>query len=320
MRKAYTNNDRQDGIGFCMLALPIVEDLELELTTLCNAHCQLCYRNYKTFGDHYPTNKSRPLAEVISQLDTFSDLRWIRLVGSISEPTLYKNFFDLVRYVKGRGINIEICTNGDTHNTQWWKELATLLTKDDKVYFTICGSTQELHEYYRKNTQLGRILANAAAFRTDNKNDYAQCIRFEYNTDDFDSDAFITMVSEFSNVYWTETFLTKPAVNYVDTSRLKGLQPASPKIHDYLAMSKFADVKFASKVKGKANCMSWEKHSQQVDVDGKIYPCYLFLEASGGMPWDGDYEKILGMSYDVCKFCDRAVTELCDRKDLRYII
>lgn len=303
-----------------MLTLPIIEDVELELTTACNADCPLCYRNYKAFKEHYPSPKTRPLSDILQQLDTYHDLKWVRLVGSVSEPTLYKHFFDLVQYIKGRGICIEICTNGDTHDPEWWTKLATLMNSNDRVYFTICGSTQEIHEYYRKNTQLSRILTNARAFRSEHKNDYAQCIRFDYNSADFDGDAFKQMVSEFSNVYWTETFLNKQPVVYVDVSRIKGLQPNPAKVKDYLMMNKFAEVKFASAVRGRANCMSWEKRSQQIDVNGNVYPCYLFLEASKGELWDGDYDKILNMSYSVCRFCDRAVTELCDRKDLRYII
>lgn len=300
--------------------MPVVLDLELELTTLCNAQCQLCYRNYTAYKDHYPENQVRPLADVLAQLDTFPDLEWIRLVGTISEPTLYKNFFDLVKYIKQRGIKIEICTNGDTRNPDWWAELATYMQDDDRVYFTICGSTQELHEVYRKNTKLVRILANARAFRSSNKNDYAQCIRFAYNSDDFDGDAFKNMVSEFSNVYWTETFLLKDLDNYVDKTDLNKLRPNDHKIADYIHMDKFANAKFNSPVKGRAWCMSWEHKSQQVDIDGKVYPCYLFLEASKGKPWDGDYDKILNMQYDVCKYCDRAVIDLCNKKDLRYII
>lgn len=303
-----------------MLKMPKVIDLELELTTLCNAHCGLCYRNYTTFKDHYPETKIRPLQEIIDQLETFPDLEWIRLVGTISEPTLYKEFFPLVKYMKARGIKIEICTNGDTNNPSWWAELGTILTAEDRVYFSICGSTQELHNIYRTNTSLKDILINAAAFRTDKKNDYAQCIRFDYNSDDFDSQQFKDMVSVFSNVYWTETFLHKEEANYVDKTNLIKLRPNSKKIQDYVHMDKFARAKYASPVKGKAYCMSWENKSQQVDIDGKVYPCYLFLEASGGKPWDGDYDKILNMQYEVCKYCDRAVIELCDRKDLRYII
>lgn len=300
--------------------MPKVIDIELELTTLCNAHCGLCYRNYKTFKEHYPENKIRPLQEIINQIDTFSDLKWVRLVGTISEPTLYKDFFPLISYFKKRNINIEICTNGDTHKPEWWAELSTYLDSNDRVYFSICGSTQELHEIYRTNTKLKNILANARAFRNNNKNDYAQCIRFSYNDADFDGDAFKKMVSEFSNVYWTETFLHKDKEIYVDISKINKLKPNFKKIDDYLFMDKFARAKYASPVKGKAYCMSWENKSQQVDIDGKIYPCYLFLEASKGKPWDGDYNKILNMEYDVCKYCDRAVIELCNKKDLRYII
>ena len=303
-----------------MLSLPKVIDIELELTTLCNAQCQLCYRNYTTFAEHYPENKVRPIREVIAQLETFSDLEWVRLVGTISEPTLYKDFFELVQYIKSRNIKIEICTNGDTHKPDWWKELSTFMNSDDRVYFSICGSTQELHEVYRTNTKLKRILDNAQSFRSANKNDYAQCIRFDYHDADCDGVAFKNMVSEFSNVYWTETFLLKDKSNYVDTSRLNKLHPNSKKIADYEHMDKFARAKYSSPVKGKAYCMSWENKSQQVDIDGKIYPCYLFLEASKGKPWDGDYSKILNMQYDVCKYCDRAVVDLCNKKDLRYII
>lgn len=303
-----------------MKELDAVMDVELELTTACNAQCPLCYRNYRSFDDHYPRSETRKLQDVIDQLDTFPDLEWIRLVGSVSEPTLYRHFMELVNYIKQRDINIEICTNGDTHDDDWWTELSELLTPNDKVYFTICGSNQVTHEYYRKNTSLANILQHARAFRSANKNDYAQCIRFDYNSDDLDSDEFKQMVSEFSVVYWTETFLLKPSANYIDTSRLNGLQPNRHKLQRYVDVSRFADVKFASKIKGRANCISWENKSQQIDVHGKVYPCYLFLEASGGKPWDGDYDKILNMEYDVCKFCDRAVTELCDKHNLRYII
>ena len=38
-----------------------IYDIELELTTYCNAECPLCYRNYKTFKDHYPKYIIRPL-------------------------------------------------------------------------------------------------------------------------------------------------------------------------------------------------------------------------------------------------------------------
>lgn len=303
-----------------MKTLDKVIDVEIELTTLCNARCSLCYRNYTSYKSHYPTNKIRPIEDIISQLNTFTELEWVRLVGSISEPTLYPKFVELVDYIKSRDIKIEICTNGDTHSPSWWRELADHLTQLDRVYFTICGPTQEIHEVYRTGTRLDNILNNAAAFRSSNKNDYAQCIRFSYNSDALDSAEFKDMVSVFSHVYWTETFLHKDVANYTNTQHLHKLTPPAHKIHDYRFVEKLANVKYNSSPKGVPWCMSWENKSQQIDINGQVYPCYLFLEASRGQPWDGDYNAILRLEHDVCKFCDRAVIDVCNKKDLRYII
>ena len=77
-----------------------IYDIELELTTYCNAGCPLCYRNYKTFKDHYPKYIIRPLEEVKKDIDQFKNLNFIKLVGSISEPTIYKDFLELVKYIK----------------------------------------------------------------------------------------------------------------------------------------------------------------------------------------------------------------------------
>ena len=38
------------------------------------------------------------------------------------------------------------------------EKIRNILKYEDKVYFTICGSTQEIHEIYRRNTNLKNIL------------------------------------------------------------------------------------------------------------------------------------------------------------------
>lgn len=120
----------------------IIVELELECSTICNAKCPLCYRNYKSFhSSPYAKPIIRPLGEVIEQLDTFKNLKYVMLVGSMSEPTLYPDFLQLVSYLKERNLKIEICTNGDTNDCSFWNSLGNILSDDDMVYFTICGST-----------------------------------------------------------------------------------------------------------------------------------------------------------------------------------
>ncbi len=292
-----------------------VEDLELELTTICNAHCQLCYRNYK---EYVQSKQVRPLQDIIDQLETYPHLKYIKLVGTESEPTLYKDFFPLVKYIKSRDLIIEICTNGDTNNVVWWQELSTLMDSRDEVYFTVCGSTQALHETYRKGTSLKRIIRNMKAFQSENKNDYAQCIRFKYNSDDFDSPAFNDVVSQFSNVYWTETYLKQDINNYIDVENLDALSPREDKAEEYAKIAKLAEAISKSDMKKATHCMSWYNKSQQIDINGEVYPCFLFLES--GKKWDGDYTKIHEQKHDICKWCNTTVREICYDKGLQYVL
>lgn len=298
----------------------LIEDVELELTTYCNAACPLCYRNYKSFNAHYPKHKERPLNEIIEQLDTYTNLKYVRLVGSISEPTLHKQFLELVKYIKQKNVIIELCTNGDTHNPEWWGKLAKELSNNDSVYFTICGSTQELHETYRTRTKLQNILDNAREFRKYRNIDYAQCIRFKYNDDDFNSNEFKDMVSEFSNVYMTETYLHKDKNNYVDSSKIDLLEPYPGKVKQYRTIEKLAELKWDKGLSKERTCKAYNEKRNQIDINGNVYPCYLFLEASKGKLWDQDWNKILNSEYEVCKFCDKDIVKLCDDKDLDFII
>ena len=297
----------------------IVKDIELELSTICQAECPLCYRNYKSFNSHYPNTIIRPLSDIKKQILSYTNLEWVRLVGSISEPTLYPDFLELVQFIKSNNIKIEICTNGDTKDSEFWKNLALSLSSDDKVYFTICGSTQELHEKYRKNTNLKRILENARIFRKYNAIDYAQCIRFEYNDDDFNSKRFLNMISEFTNIYWTETFLLKDKSFYKKTDKLDDLVPFSKKRSQYKMIEKIASKKY-KEGNNKTWCKAYHENRLQIDVYGNEYPCYLFLEASKGSIWDGNWNDIYNLKYECCKFCEESVVKLCDELDLDYVI
>jgi len=297
-------------------------DIEFELSDVCNANCPLCARNYKNIKIE---NKFRPINEIIYQLDYLlkdNNIKWIRLVGALSEPTLYPDFFKLIKEIKYRCINIEICTNGDTHDTTWWYELSTLLTQNDKVYFTICGSTQEIHEVYRKNTKLENILNNIKSFQLGGLNiDYAQCIQFNYNQKDLNSERFLNKIDFISNLYMTETYLKMDPNNYnSDIVKTDILDPIPNK--DYKKLDSI--TKNFKKNKVKINCKAKEQNSIFISKDGEIYPCYLFYEQSllnnPNIDKNWDYKKIERFEYPWCRFCEKSTRKILQKKDMEYII
>ena len=298
-----------------------IKEIEIEFTTFCNAQCPLCYRNYKSFyASPYSKPYSRSIDDAISQLDKFKNLEFVMLVGSMSEPTLYSHFVDIVDYLKNRSIQLEICTNGDTHEPNWWRNLGYHLKLDDKVYFTICGSTQEIHETYRKHTKLSNIIDNAKALRSVIPIDYAQCIRFNYNSNDFDSSAFKTIANQFSTVYMTETFYQKEQDNYEYAFDAKLFMPCKAKQAEYDKLKDFVDRRNYNILKTNTDCLMTRTNRIQIDVFGNIYPCYLFLEHMNGIKWNEDMDDIKHVNHNCCRFCDKIVQMFAKKHDLEYII
>jgi len=296
-----------------------ITDIEFDLGDYCNAACPLCARNHK----NTQINTSfRSSIKIINQLDNLlktNKIEWIRLVGSVSEPTLHPDFLFIINEIKKRNINIEICTNGDTQTRVFWEELKKLLTDRDKVYFTICGSTQELHETYRKNTKLKNILQNIKYFQSENKNDYAQCIQFKYNKNDLNSENFQKMISFISNIYMTKTYL------YLDKDKYKNitdedLEKLAPISNEYYKINNI--VKKFRLNKKIILCKAKENNSIFISKNGDIFPCYLFYEQNKDQPnienWD--YNKIKNFDYYSCKFCEKNIRNILKKKDMEYII
>ncbi|MDD0854368.1 radical SAM protein [Halobacteriovorax sp. GB3] len=305
-----------------MFAKDLTERIEIDLTGTCNARCPLCARNYKHITVKY---NERSVSEIAAQLEEYPNGKYVHLVGAFSEPTLYKKFHDLCRYLVEKEWHIEICTNGDTHDEKWWSELGEILTERDSVYFTICGSTQELHEIYRVGTSLENIRKNAKAFRESCKSkiDYIQHILFDYNAEDLESESMAEIMDEFSHINLTQTLYRRETEIYKNPFNLDKMLVTPELKNKYDLIIREANRKWAEKLTGKKNydidCRSFNKKSIHIDQHGKVYPCYIWLEESRKNIWDGDYKKIQNFEYECCRICEKNCKRLMDMWDLEIL-
>lgn len=97
-----------------------VEVVELDLTTMCNAACPLCFRNHKDFPEKFKTPFARNVADILNQLLNFKNLKRVELIGQLSEPTTHPSFMTIARELKRLRKQIKICTNGDLYNEDFW--------------------------------------------------------------------------------------------------------------------------------------------------------------------------------------------------------
>jgi MoaA/NifB/PqqE/SkfB family radical SAM enzyme len=283
-----------------------INRIEIDLTGSCNAKCPLCARNYKHFETKY---NERHLNEITAQFDEFINLTHVHLVGTVSEPTLYKHFHDLCHYLVKRKIHIEVCTNGDTHNPEWWATLGEILTERDSVYFSVCGSTQELHETYRVNCSLENLLNNARAFRKANKYgvDYIQHIEFGYNREDINSPRMKEIMAEFSHVNMTLTYFTRDKSIYKNQFNIDKLLISNEYLEKYNIIVDYTKKKWENRAEKSCeiDCRSVYERSLHIDQFGKVFPCYIWLEESRIKDWNGNHKEILDFKYECCQYCEK---------------
>ena len=295
-----------------------VQIIELDLTTLCNAECPLCFRNYKNFPLKYRAVYYRPAEQIIEQVKSYCNVKSIYVIGQCSEPTTHPQVLSLIEQFKNMKLHVKMCTNGDLHDDQFWSKVGQVLSVDDEVWFTVCGSTQELHEKYRVNTQLERVLSHARALRQVKKIDCMKCIKFKYNCEDLASATFAKIAREFSKVEFIDTSYDEQA-KYEKQFDFNIFMPTDEVMQKYQKLDKLASM-MMQRDKKSVVCQSVIEDSIQIDAYGDVFPCYRFLEAEPCTKWSGDYNSITRCQHSCCKLCQADIVKYCQQHNMNSMI
>lgn len=284
-----------------------IKMVELELTSSCNLECPLCIRSNFNFK-HVIKPHQRSLQEIINQLDEYKNLTDVCIAGIMSEPTYYKELIHLLLYLESRNIETELYVNGNTMTQDWWYNLGKIL-KCTKVIFTICGSTQELHETYRVNSNLEEIYINAAAFkRSGNCNDYIQIIKFNYNEEDIKIN-FQKIIRDFTNI------ITINSLPYQERFNIDSEIKMTNNLSSFYKRLKNASINRMSSNEIKINCKSNQTKFISIDQFGNIFPCFLY-KLYCNKEFNFDYSDILKSKYDFCFECEKITTALIESNGL----
>ena len=165
-----------------MIAYENIRDVHLEISTLCNAICPLCPRNFHgyPFNDGYPeVNLTLENAKRIFSVDFIKQLTTLRINGNYGDIVMNPEAVDIVKYFRDSNtfLNISISTNGSARNKNFWESLAKLKTK---VLFCLDG-LEDTHDLYRQNTSWKTIIKNASIFIDAGGNAIWKFIKFDHN-------------------------------------------------------------------------------------------------------------------------------------------
>lgn len=142
-----------------------IKRVHLEITSLCNASCPLCSRNF--FGGQ--VNPYLPQSELslddikkIFPPDFVKQLELIYMCGNYGDPMVAVNTIEAFEYFRAcsRKIKLGIHTNGSGRTPEWWKRLAKTV---DYCCFGIDG-LKDTNHIYRRRTNWEKIMQSASAF------------------------------------------------------------------------------------------------------------------------------------------------------------
>lgn len=119
--------------------------LYLLLTEKCNLNCKMCIRGDKS-------NRELSLCD-IKGIQSIEELSTHDIVITGGEPTLCKNFIQIVDFLKGKCKSLSICTNG---TTDYYINKDFL---DSKVSIQISlDGTREIHDLIRGENSFDQII------------------------------------------------------------------------------------------------------------------------------------------------------------------
>ena len=161
-----------------------LKEIELELSSLCNAKCPGCRRTIMdNRGEAYPklnidTDK---LLEQFEEYD-LSGLT-LKICGVLGDPILHPKLYEITDWLIDRNARVKISTNGSLYDDDYWHKLGLLSKNSSSLYtnFAVDGLF-DTNKVYRVNTNYETIENNMRAYRNAGGEGAWVFIEFDHNS------------------------------------------------------------------------------------------------------------------------------------------
>lgn len=165
-----------------MISYKQIRDVHLEISTLCNAACPWCPRNFWGYpynGGYPEINLTLESAKTIFASNFLQQLQTIRINGNFGDIVMNPEGADIVEYFVRINpmLGVIINTNGGARNKDFWQRLAG---SGATVKFALDG-LEDTHHLYRQNTVWSTVIKNASDFINHGGQAVWQMIDFKHN-------------------------------------------------------------------------------------------------------------------------------------------
>ena len=264
-----------------MISYQEITSVHLEISSLCNASCPWCPRNFWGFpyNSGYPeANLTLSQAKTIFNLGFLQQLKTIHINGNFGDIVMNPEGCQIVEYFYSANPDLEITisTNGGARNKNFWTALGHTKAQ---VSFCIDGLA-DTHHLYRQNTVWQTVINNAKSFITAGGYAVWKIIKFKHNVDQIEQCKNLSTELGFKEFQLVESVRVDAPV-YDSKGNLSHI------LGDYQGETSFPvlfhkkrtdlilleDITPGRKEKKKVNCETKKNKEIYITSTGEVYPC-----------------------------------------------
>lgn len=149
-----------------MISIDDIREINIELSSRCNARCPLCIRNFHGFPHntgYAETDLSLARLKEIVPESVISQLDHLMVNGDYGDMLMNPETPEILAWFRQHGhqnFKIDVFTNGGARGREFWESLGSL---DLDINFCIDG-LEDTHHLYRQNTLYETVIRNAGYY------------------------------------------------------------------------------------------------------------------------------------------------------------
>lgn len=257
-----------------------IKMLHIELSTLCQASCPMCARNFhgglpnpNLVEDNLSLEKFKKIVDVelLLQINTIS------FCGNYGDPILNPELIPIIEYIVSANPNVDmhLHTNASARTAAWWEHLARALPKKHIVLFGIDG-LEDTHHLYRIGTSFNKIIENAKVFINAGGKARWNFITFKHNEHQLESARQLSKEIGFESFQEKQTsrFIGEPFFEVYDRQGNVTHKLESPTEKKIAFIDRKTVENYKQAVAGcTIKCEVEDTKSVYIDAHGYIWPC-----------------------------------------------
>ena len=162
--------------------------VDIAITNYCNARCPQCHRtNPNGLGamDWLPmTSWSLEDFTKMFPKESLDDIEEYSFCGTWGDPMMAKDIEKICHYIMDNSkAKILITTNGSIRDEDFYWRLGVRCGTRLSIVFDIDGTTEEMHQKYRRGASLEKVLKNMNTLSQTPATALSQSIIFKHNQD-----------------------------------------------------------------------------------------------------------------------------------------